>query len=59
MCTTVKTNAILAARKSKIESPIEPEVSGIEETPIESQVKQTKISSTGGRKISSGTTGMY
>jgi hypothetical protein len=56
---TVKTNAILAARKSKIESPIEPEVSGIEETPIESQVKQTKISSTGGRKISSGTTGMY
>lgn len=54
-----KTSAILNARKSKIESPIEPEMSIIEETPIERQIKQTKMSSTGGRKISSGTTGMY
>lgn len=54
-----KKTAILNARKSSIESPVEPETSIIEETPIERQVKQTKISSTGGRKPSGGTAGMY
>jgi hypothetical protein len=56
---TAKTNAVLAARKAKMESSIEPEISIVEETPIERQVKHTKISSTGARKPSGGSTGMY
>jgi hypothetical protein len=56
---TAKTNAILAARKAKIESSIKPEISIIEETPIERQIKSNKISSTGARKPTGGSTGMY
>lgn len=72
-----KTNAILNARKAKIENQIEKEPwelrtaeeriedsisaeeSIIEETPTEREIRTNKISSTGARKPSGGTAGMY
>ena len=56
---TAKANAILNARKSKIEDPIAKEESIIEETPTERQIKTNQISSTGARRPSGGTAGMY
>lgn len=56
---TAKANAILNARKSKIEDPISVEESIIEEIPTERQIKTNQISSTGARKPSGGTAGMY
>lgn len=56
---TAKANAILNARKSKIEDPISAEESIIEEIPTERQIKTNQISSTGARKPSGGTAGMY
>jgi len=56
---TARTNAILNARKSKIEDPISIEESIIEETPTERQIKTNQISSTGARKPSGGSAGMY
>lgn len=54
---TAKANAILAARKAKMESSAKQSI--IEETPIERQVRLNKISSTGARKPTGGSTGMY
>lgn len=56
---TARANAILNARKSKIENPVSIEESIIEETPTERQIKTNKISSTGARRPSSGSVGMY
>ena len=56
---TAKANAILNARKSKIEDPISAEESIIEETPIEREIRTNKISSTGARRPSGGSAGMY
>lgn len=56
---TAKANAILNARKAKIEDPISAEESIIEEIPTERQIKTNQISSTGARKPSGGTAGMY
>jgi hypothetical protein len=56
---TAKANAILNARKAKIEDPISAEESIIEETPSEREIRTNKISSTGARKPSGGTVGMY
>lgn len=56
---TAKANAILNARKSKIEDPISIEESIIEETPTERQIKTNQISSTGARRPSGGSVGMY
>jgi hypothetical protein len=56
---TARANAILNARKSKIEDPIAKEESIIEESQSEREIRTNKISSTGARRPSSGTVGMY
>ena len=56
---TAKANAILNARKAKIEDSISAEESIIEETPSEREIRTNKISSTGARRPSGGTVGMY
>jgi hypothetical protein len=56
---TAKANAILNARKSKIEDPISVEESIIEESPTEREIRTNKISSTGARRPSGGSAGMY